>query len=43
MLKKVILSGLVLLGLAHNNVWSQNKLSGFENFKEPIGKWHFCA
>jgi hypothetical protein len=33
MVKKVIHSGLVLLGLALNIVWSQNKLSGFEILK----------
>jgi len=39
MVKKVILSGLVLLGLALNIVWSQSKFLGLEDFKEPLGDW----
>ena len=35
MVKKVILSGIVLFELALNTGWSQNKLSAIENFKEP--------
>jgi hypothetical protein len=39
MVKRVILSSLVLLGLAINTGWSQNKLLGIEDFKEPLGNW----
>jgi hypothetical protein len=39
MVKKVILSALAITGLALNMVWSQNKISGLEDFKEPSGKW----
>jgi hypothetical protein len=39
MIIKVILSGLVLLVLALDTGWSQNKLSAIENFKEPSGTW----
>lgn len=39
MVKKVILSGFVLFALMLNMVWSQNKISGLEDFKEPLGKW----
>jgi hypothetical protein len=39
MVKKVILSGIVLFELALNTGLSQNKLSAIENFKEPSGNW----
>jgi hypothetical protein len=39
MVKKVILSGLVIFGLALNNGWSQGKLLGIQDFKEPLGIW----
>ncbi len=40
MVKKVILSGLVILGLALNTVWSQSKFFGIEDFKKPLGIWY---
>ncbi len=43
MVKKVILSGIVLFELALNTGWSQNKLSAIENFKEPSGNWFEAA
>lgn len=39
MVKKVILSGIVILGLALNTGWSQNKALSLEDFKEPLGIW----
>jgi len=39
MVKKVILSGFVILGLAINTVWSQSKVLGLEDFKQPLGDW----
>lgn len=39
MVKKGILSVLVLLGLALNNGWSQSKSLGIKDFKEPLGIW----
>jgi hypothetical protein len=39
MIKKIILSVLVLLGLALNSVWSQSKVLGLEDFKAPLGDW----
>jgi hypothetical protein len=39
MVKKVILSGFVLFGLMLNTGWSQNKISGLGDFKEPLGIW----
>jgi hypothetical protein len=39
MVKKVILSGIAILGLALNTVWSQNKALSLEDFKEPRGDW----
>jgi len=39
MIKKVILSGFVILGLAINTVWSQSKVLGLEDFKQPLGDW----
>ena len=35
--KKVILSGIMIFGLALNTGWSQNKLSDIEDFKEHSG------
>lgn len=39
MVKNVILTGLVLIGLALNTGWSQSKFLGIEDFKEPLGIW----
>jgi hypothetical protein len=39
MVKKVILSGIVILGLALNTGWSQNKALSIEDFKDPLGDW----
>lgn len=39
MVKKIILSCLVVLGLALNTVCSQSKSLGIEDFKEPLGTW----
>jgi hypothetical protein len=39
MVKKVILSGLVILELAVNTGWSQSKSLGIKDFKEPLGIW----
>jgi hypothetical protein len=39
MVKKVILSGIVILGLALNTGWSQNKTLSLEDFKAPLGDW----
>jgi hypothetical protein len=39
MINKVILSGLIIIGLALNIAWSQSKSLGIEDFKEPLGIW----
>jgi hypothetical protein len=39
MVKKVILSGIVILGFALNTVWSQSKFLSLEDFKQPLGDW----
>ena len=39
MLKKVILSGLILFGFSLSSVWSQSRYLIIEDFKEPLGEW----
>jgi len=39
MIKKVFVLSFMLLGLMLNNAWSQSKLLGLEDFKEPLGNW----
>lgn len=39
MQKKVILTGILIFGLALNTGWSQDKLSTLKDFKEQQGTW----
>lgn len=43
MIEKVFFLCFMFLGVTFNNAWSQSKLLGLEDFKEPLGEWFIAG